>query len=86
MDPYGKFSPSSPYIPIRISHPITNYGNSIYGGFDGVIQTVEQAKKIMEIADMARAAWCYLSDKDKNIELRAFDIVSNSRRQKEKYK
>ena len=86
MSLYQKFNPSEPYIPIRISHPISDYGYSIYGNFDVVIKTVEQAKNILDIADMAREAGLFLADKDKKIELRAYDICSNHKRHEDKEK
>ena len=48
---------------------------SIFGDFDGDIQTFEQAQNIMDIADIARDVGAKLSTEDQAIEFMAFKML-----------
>lgn len=54
--------------------------DSIFGDFNGVIQTLQQAKNILEIVQITRDVGCRLNETDKLIEEQAYIIVNRSKK------
>ena len=56
--------------------------DSIYGDFDGVIKGFDHAENLIEIADISREIGLNLSNRDKEIEKNAFELLRKFRKQK----